>query len=430
MSENKNQSFEKFANSFQAVARLRLEGIRCLMKHLGDPQNKLKFVHVAGTNGKGSVCAFLQCIFTASGIKTGKYISPNLIRVSERISIDGNEISDSDLGCIMKRVETACAAVEAEIGSSPTQFEIWTAAAFIYFLEKSCDIVVLETGLGGARDATNIIPPPLASVITRIDIDHTSYLGDTISEIAEQKAGIIKARSDGGGLTVSAIQQPDAVAVLEKVCTERKNRLIFCSPCEIIGQSGFHELFDYKELKNVTCGITGAYQPDNAAAAIETALALGIEKRYIIEGIRRAKNPARFEIIRENPPVIYDGAHNRNGIGALSECMHRYFPSFCGAEFVISFMADKDIEGIFKIMEEEGLTEGSRFHAVQVKDNSRAATAEEISAAAARCGISCTPYTSIKDAYAAALSAERVTVICGSLYLYKDFKEECFLQEL
>lgn len=421
MSENKKQNFTEFANSFQAVARLNLEGIRCLMKHLGNPQNDLKYIHVAGTNGKGSVCAFLQCILTDSGYTVGKYTSPNLVRVSERITVDGTEISEPDLKRIMERVEAACRRVELELGSSPTQFEIWTAAAFIYFKERRTDIVVLETGLGGAQDATNVIPPPLASVITGIDIDHTSYLGNTISEIAAQKAGIIKDRGGETGLTVSAIQQSDAAAVLEQTCRETNNKLIFCTAPDIIGHNNYHEIFNYKELKNVYCGITGVYQPDNAALAIETALALGINAEHIFSGIKRAENPARFEIFRENPPVIYDGAHNRNGMQALAKSINRYFPDFGGAEFIVSFMADKDIDGVFEVLTEYGLTEGSCFHAVRVEDNPRAATAGEICAAASKHGISCTAHRSISNAISSALSADRLTIVCGSLYLYKDF---------
>ena len=187
-----SSDFKKFANSFQAVARLKLEGITCLMKHLGNPQDDLKFIHIAGTNGKGSVCNFLQNIFSDAGYRTGRYTSPNLISVCERISVDGELISQVDIDRIMKVVENAAKAVEVEIGDFPTQFEIWTAAAFCYFKEQKCDIVILETGLGGVRDATNVIKPPVAAVITTIDVDHVEYLGNSLTGIAEAKAGIIK----------------------------------------------------------------------------------------------------------------------------------------------------------------------------------------------------------------------------------------------
>ena len=176
-----DNNFKKFANSFQAVARLRLEGISCLMKYLGNPQNNLKFIHIAGTNGKGSVCNFLQCIYTDAGYRTGRYTSPNLVSVCERISVDGVLISDEDINRILSTVEDAARKVETELGDLPTQFEIWTAAAFCYFKEQNCDMVILETGLGGTRDATNVIAAPVCSVITSIDIDHTEYLGDRLA---------------------------------------------------------------------------------------------------------------------------------------------------------------------------------------------------------------------------------------------------------
>jgi len=175
-----NNSFKSYANSFQAIARLRLESIECLLNHLGNPQNDLKFIHIAGTNGKGSVCSFLQCIFQDAGYLTGKYTSPNLISVCERISVDGENIPQNELDDVLAKVEKGVRLVEKDLGEAPTQFEIWTAAAFLYFKARKCDIVILETGLGGTRDATNIIPPPLASVICRLDLDHTEYLGKTI----------------------------------------------------------------------------------------------------------------------------------------------------------------------------------------------------------------------------------------------------------
>jgi len=421
-------SFNKFANSFQSIARLKLEGIRCLMKHLDNPQESLKFIHIAGTNGKGSVCSFLQSIFTEAGYRTGKYTSPNLISVCERISIDGNLISEEDIARILKTVEIASNKVKSETGTFPTQFEIWTAAAFCYFKEKCCDIVILETGLGGTHDATNVIPPPLASVITRIDIDHTEYLGDTIEKITLEKAGIIKTPQNGTGLTVSAIQHPDAKKILSKVCNDKKSRLVFSNKPKIKDFKNFHEVFDYvstdgKVFDDVLCGITGFYQPENASIAIETALILGIEEKYIKSGISKAKNPGRFEILGQNPTVIYDGAHNKDGITALSESLKRYFPKWRGATFIMAFMGDKDICGELDILKNSGLLKASKIFAVKVKDNPRAAEADFVRNAAERIGIDVTPYSDLKNAYIDALSLNNPVILCGSLYLYKDLNE-------
>ena len=367
----------------------------------------------------------MQSIFTESGKRTGRYTSPNLISVCERISVDGVLISEDDINRIMKDVEVAAKAVEDEIGDFPTQFEIWTAAAFCYFKEQKCDIVVLETGLGGARDATNVILPPVASVITTIDIDHIEYLGDRLEGIAEAKAGIIKKGCD---LTVSAIQQRDAAKVIENACAERENQLIYAGKPESKGVRDFCEVFDYvakdgAEFVDVECGIPGAYQPENACIAIETANALGIDGDCIKSGIKKAKNPGRFEIIQKNPVVIYDGAHNKNGMTALVRCLGRYFSDWCGATFIMAFMGDKDISGEFEILKQGGFFENSQIFAVKVKNNPRAAEAEDVCRIAEGCGVDAVAFGDLKDAYIKALEIGKPVIICGSLYLYKDFDE-------
>ena len=417
-------NFKNFANSFQAVARLKLESIKCLLAHLGNPQEELKYIHVAGTNGKGSVCSFLQCIFTDAGYKTGKYISPNLISVCERISIDGVQITEKELDGVLARVEKGAIEVQKELGEMPTQFELWTAAAFCYFKEQNCDMVILETGLGGTRDATNVISSPLASVITKIDMDHTEYLGNTLGEIAREKAGIIKEpKTREMGLTISAVQEKEVADVFEKVCKEKSNTLVFARMPEIIGKENYHEIFNYGKIKNISCGISGYYQPENAAVAIETALCLGVCEEHIKNGILKAKNPARFEIINEELPVIYDGAHNKNGMQALCRCLKRYFADWKGATFIMAFMGDKDIEGAFKEIKKSGFDKNSEVFAVKVKNNPRAAEAVDVCNIAEKCGMKAKPFLSLNDAYSEAILAEKPIIICGSLYLYKDFSE-------
>ncbi len=424
-----DNNFKKFANSFQAIARLRLEGISCLMNHLDNPQEDIKFIHIAGTNGKGSVCNFLQCIYTDAGYRTGRYTSPNLVSVCERISVDGVLISEEDINRILSTVEAAARKVEAELGELPTQFEIWTAAAFCYFKEQNCDMVILETGLGGTRDATNVIAAPVASVITSIDIDHIEYLGDTIEQIAGEKAGIIKAHpNQREGLTVSAPQLDGAKEVLTKVCDRQNNRLIFAGAPVSKSTVDFYEIFDYtttdgKVFENVECGIPGFYQPQNAAIAIETAYALGICEEHIKNGIKAAKNPGRFEILSHDPVVIYDGAHNKNGMTALAKCLVRYFPKWQGATFIMAFMGDKDISGELEILKNQGLLENSEIFAVKVKNNPRAAETAMVCDYAKALGINATPYPDLKDAYTTALSLGKPVILCGSLYLYKDLDE-------
>ena len=189
------ENFKAFANSFQAVTVPGLERISALLERLGNPEEKLRFVHIAGTNGKGSVSANMACILEEAGYKVGKFISPNLLRVNERISINGVDISDSDMNAILSEIEPKAREVENEEGIAPTQFEIWCALAFVYFERQGCDLVVLEVGLGGEFNATNVIKKNVIQIITRLGMDHTQYLGNTVSEVAAAKCGIIKSAS-------------------------------------------------------------------------------------------------------------------------------------------------------------------------------------------------------------------------------------------
>ncbi len=402
--------FKTYANSFQAVAKLRLESIRALLEILGNPQNKLKFIHVAGTNGKGSVCAYLQNILTLSGLKTGKYTSPNMISVCERINIDGKDISNSEMERLMEKVRLGAEKVKDNLGEMPTPFEIWTAAAFCFFYEQKCDAVVLETGLGGERDATNIIPSPIASVITRIALDHTEYLGNTIAEIAKAKAGIIKENS----MVITLPQQKDAMEVIKAACTKQKSKLILTSPAAPLGFEDIYEGFDYKEIKGIVSGLGGFAQIENASLAIETALALGISPEHIKQGIKNARHMGRFEIVSENPFIIFDGAHNENGMNSLMTSLKRYFKNK-DITFVMGVMADKDYGKMLDIIRENGY---KNIRCVSVKDNPRAESAEKLSQAAKAHNLSAIPCESLK---AALKNLEGITVICGSLYLYKDY---------
>lgn len=402
--------FKTFANSFQAIAHLELEGITTLLDFLSHPEKDLKFIHVAGTNGKGSVCAFLQEIFTHAGYKCGKYTSPNLISVCERISIDGEYISETEIDAVLDKVEAASLKVKEKIGDIPTQFEIWTAAAFCYFKEKNCDIVILETGLGGKRDATNVIPPPLASVITRISADHTEYLGDTLSEIASQKAGIIKK----GGITVTCPQEAEVTEVLKKACEKEKNKFKICDSPVVFAPNGMNEIISYKDIKNIKIGISGFHQIENACIAAETAYSLGIGKESILYGLENAKNPARLERVDEN--TIFDGAHNPDGMQSLVNSLKRYFPKITPV-FVMAMMADKDAASVAKII--MNTYKKATVYTVAVKDNPRSETAERLAEKLSACGITAIACNDIRTACTAAKG--KLTVICGSLYLYKDF---------
>ncbi len=411
--------FKTYANSFQAKSRLGLESVGALCHKCGNPQDKLRFIHVAGTNGKGSTCAFLQCILTDSGLKTGKFISPNMIDVCERISIDGKNISKEELDEILSEVETFAKEVEKEKGAMPTQFEIWTAAAFIYFAKQNCDIVVLETGLGGRLDATNIIDAPLLSIITKIDIDHIEYLGGTLPKIATEKAGIIKS----GSKVVTTPNQPkEALAVLKEMAQEKEAEFIVAQACENHSHEGMSEIFDLGELKSLKINLPGIHQTENASLAVKAAQLLEIDEKYIRSGLRRARNIGRFEKLSENPTVIFDGAHNLNGTQALVDALNRYYPEQ-ELSIIYAAMADKDIDASLLHLKENGFTKRADIFTVPVKDNPRAEVPEKLAEKFRNFGFNATPYNTICEAYKAATDKNDTVLICGSLYLYKDFTE-------
>lgn len=413
--KSSKSKFQSFANSFQAVTVPGLERISALLGKLGNPEDKLRFVHIAGTNGKGSVSANMACILEEAGYKVGKFISPNLLRVNERISINGADISDGDMTEILSEIEPLSAEVEKEQGIAPTQFEIWCALAFVYFERRSCDIVVLEVGLGGEFDATNVIKKNAIQIITRLGMDHTAYLGNTLCEVAAAKCGIIKKNSDTKTL-VTVEQDAEAMAVIEEKCRELETELLVAKP-EPLSSEGVYEKFSLDGEVYKT-GIPGFHQIENSSLAILAARKLGVDEASIRRGVLRAKNPARFEIIRENPTVIYDGGHNENGITALNFTLQRYFGN-APKTVVFACMKDKEIDKSLKLLS-EGDTE---FIFTTVKDNPRAMSAEELKAAAESYGFSGDAYEEIGYAYREAISRGKLTVICGSLYLYKDFRE-------
>lgn len=413
---NKKDSFKSYANSFQAVTVPGLERIEMLLELLGNPERELKIIHVAGTNGKGSTCANLACILEDAGYRVGKYISPNLIRVNERISINGEDIADSDLDLILGKVQPLCKIVEQKLGIAPTQFEIWTAAAFLYFADEGCDFTVLEVGLGGELDATNVIKECELSIITRLGLDHVQYLGGTLAEVASAKAGIIKHRQTHDAV-ITVRQESEAMSVIEKRAKELNKRLVVADPRHV-GTEGAGEIFSIAGINNIKCGISGLHQIENASLAALAALELGIDIEFIISGIKRAKNPARFEILSENPTVIYDGGHNENGITALMASIQKYYPERAKT-VVFACMRDKEIDKSLSLLS----SGDTKFIFTTVKNNPRADTAEGLRERAAKAGFEGEAYESIKDAYERAISLGRLTVICGSLYLYKDLCE-------
>ena len=407
---NRKNEFVRYANSFQTVINLGLERILALLECVDHPQKKLQVIHVAGTNGKGSVCSFLQSILTKSGKKTGKYISPNMLRVNERISIDGVEIPDEDLERLLLKIEGYLPEVKEKTGEIPSQFEVWTAVAFCYFLEQNCDIVVLETGLGGRFDATNVVEKPLCTVITRIAIDHVSYLGDILSKIAFEKAGIIKETVP----LVTLPQDISAMTVLKEVAKEKHAPLLVTSAPKEHTPDGCCEVFSYQNIQGLVCGISGYHQIENACLAVEAALFVGISEPDIKAGLKAARHIGRLESFDEN--ILFDGAHNLNGMLALKTSLERYYPNQ-DKIFISAFMRDKDIKSSLSVFS------GEEFYFTTVKNNERAETPEKLFRIGEEAGVKGKVFSSLEDALFAAKNKKKLIVVCGSLYLYQDLYE-------
>jgi len=323
-------NYEEARKYIEGVAafgsKLGLDNITNLCRLLEDPQKRLKFVHVAGTNGKGSTVAYISSILINAGFKTGIYTSPFVERFSERIRINDEEISGEDFARHATRVRETAERMIAEGIGAPTEFELICAIAFLYFAENNCDICVLEVGMGGRLDATNVIDPPLLCCITPISYDHMEYLGDTPEKIAFEKAGIIKK----GTNVLIYPQTPGVEKVFEEVCRERGAVFHKCVLPEGIKSSGIDGLeFEYGE-KVYETGLLGSYQINNAAMAISGARllrsrGLKISEENIYEGIKAAVWHARFELLRKDPCVFIDGSHNVQGMETLAESIRLYF---------------------------------------------------------------------------------------------------------
>jgi len=335
-------------------AKIGLDRMQDLMHILGDPQKNLKFIHIAGTNGKGSACSMTQSILTQAGFRTGLYISPHLNSFNERISIDGEYISDTDLSRIAALIKKAACDLKEE----PTDFELITAIALLWYQEQHCDFVVLEVGMGGRLDATNIIDAPLVSAIMSIGLDHTEILGDTEELIAAEKAGIIKPGSD-----VVVFNQKKSVVDVIADCFQRVNKdcirpgklvLTDTGKLTILSRSLSGQIFTYRNIRDITLSMLGAYQVQNAMAAIDIALCLrsqgfDISDDDIRGGLQSARWPGRFELLSHNPVVIVDGAHNPDGVTALISSIETFFPE-TKINFVMGVMKDKDYHTMLKLI--------------------------------------------------------------------------------
>lgn len=330
---------------------LGLENMKELLCRLGNPQDDLSFIHISGTNGKGSVLAYLSTILSNAGYRTGRYISPTLFSYRERIQVDEEKIEKESLARHVTAIAQAIEEMKAEHAGNPTAFEVETALSFLYFKEKQCDIVVLETGLGGALDATNVIKTTVMEVITSISMDHMEFLGDTLEKIAEQKAGIIKPHTT----VVSACQEPEAARVISRVCKEKECILKTVNPEEIteVVYDIQKQQFSYKTWKQAVIALAGSYQIANAALALEAVDALRrlgftLTDRQVYEGLAKAVWKGRFTLLATNPAVILDGAHNPGAAKELQRSLNLYFKGK-KLYYIFGVFQDKDYKEVIRL---------------------------------------------------------------------------------
>ena len=398
---------------------LGLDRIEQLLERLGNPQDSLRFVHVAGTNGKGSTSAFIAQILQEAGFKVGLFTSPYLIKFEERIQVNREVISFEDLLSVVLRVKD----VAETMSDHPTEFELMTATAFLYFAEQKCDIVVAEVGLGGRLDSTNVISTAEVSLITPIALDHCAILGNTLAEIAQEKAGIIKQ----GVPVVSAPQAEDAREVIARTAHDKKSSLVFADALIL----GDNDNFSYKNYKNLHISLLGSYQKTNAVVALEGALCLrqsgwNISDEAIYQGLAHTKWAGRFELLAKNPPIVVDGSHNEQGIISLIETLDLRYPQRA-VVFVVGILEDKAHEAMISHL----VSYGKTFVAVPVSNPRSLSVShlvQEIESIAQHQAkqIELFRATTIKEGIdkAVALAGnDGVVCACGSLYSIADIKK-------
>lgn len=327
---------------------LGLDTMRYLMAKLNNPQDKVKFIQIAGTNGKGSTAAYLTSILSEAGIKVGRYTSPAVFSSTEQYFACGSCISESEYAKGMTAVAEAAASLD---GETPTAFEQETALAFWYFAQKGCELAILEAGLGGDMDATNIVTTTVCSIITSISMDHCRILGNKISEIAAHKAGIIKP----GAPVICIEQKEDAMEPIRAAAKAADTPLYEVHRDEVrqIFSDKRESIVFFREFENLHLKMLGSCQPENAALAVQAASVLSrsypIEKKHIYDGIEKTRWGGRFELHSGSPDIILDGAHNPDGIRRLRESVNQMFGAvpIC---YVCGVLADKDYEKEIEIL--------------------------------------------------------------------------------
>lgn len=389
---------------------------RELLERMGNPERKLKFIHIAGTNGKGSTAAMLASVLTEAGYRTGLYTSPYILRFNERMQICGREIDDSELAEITAWVQPLADAMDAH----PTEFELVTCIAMEYFARHECDIVVLEVGLGGEFDSTNVISAPEAAVIVNIGMDHMQVLGDRIEDIAHAKAGIIKSGCD----CVLYEQSPEVEHVVEDACRNCGAHLHRARMDALVPRSHGLEgqCFDWKQLTDLRIPLLGEHQLHNACTVLTTLEVLcekgwDISEDALRKGLEKVTWPGRFQLMRRNPIFIIDGGHNAQCLDALTQAFRDYLPGQ-KITFLNGCMADKDYGEMFQV-----LAPFAQEFITVTPPNPRALTAVQLAEHLARYHLPVHPCASIAEGVHTALQRageSGVVCACGSLYMIAD----------
>ena len=398
-----------------------LERIEELCSRLGDPQNELRFIHVAGTNGKGSFCSMLSSVLRKSGLKVGLYTSPYIRFFNERMCIDGEPISNEELAELTEYVRP----IADSMTDKPTEFELITAIAFEFFKRHNCDVVVLEAGMGGRLDSTNIIRNPYLSVITGIALDHTAFLGDTVEKIAAEKAGIIK---DGAPVLFGGTDESAAI-VIDAAAKQRGSDLFRVDYSKLVNVRPSLEgtVFDFGEYSDLSIRLLGMYQPRNAVSVITAvdilrARGLDISDESLREGLAAAVWQGRFEVICKDPLMIFDGAHNPQGISSAVESIKTYFGNK-KVYLLTGVLRDKDYTAIAK-----DLSAVAQKAFTLTPDSPRALTAAEYAETLRSAGIESTAYETLSDALTFAMKSakeDNAPLVClGSLYVYSSLIDE------
>lgn len=407
-----SQAVSYLRQTNRAFCKPGIERVQTLASAFGDPHKDLSVIHVTGTNGKGSFCVLTEQMLVSAGLRVGRFSSPALVRINECVAVNGHPISDEAFARLVERLRP----VAEGLSDRPTEFELLTVLAFLYFKEQACDVVLAECGMGGLTDATNLIESPLLSVITGVSVDHSSFLGSTVEEIAFQKAGIIKANCP----VLWCGTDGHAEKVIRAVARE-KNAPFYtvARPTLRIRSCGIDgTVFDFNGKENLSLSLLGTYQAENAANAL-TAVGIlfpALPEQALRAGLRSACWPGRFEILSRNPLVIADGGHNPEGVDRAVESIEAYFPQE-KVTFVTGIMADKEYRTVARRM---GSVAGRVF--CVTPENARALPAEEYAEVFRSLGVAAEACSSVKEALVAAVAVGAPVVCLGSLYMYAEIR--------